>query len=170
MTGHITTNPYTDDDIRTINEALAARNIPTLTGYNGRTLREWVSDVSRAAYLAKLPVLDLTHSETDYSDTVILGDDEDDNGDDSEETVPQEYTAWAVTKIGHPGLRDYSPDCADCLNLANDAIATARVTGSVGSSYENGDHSISVSRVHQVITIRQGDNHRTVFTPNQIGG
>lgn len=63
---------------------------------------------------------------------------------------------WAVTEIAHPAVRDVRDDCEDCLALVDDAIATARATGSVGANVErhSGEelHSVSVRRAIAVIT------------------
>lgn len=62
-------------------------------------------------------------------------------------------THYAVTDIAHPALRDVRDACQDCLDLAHDAAVTARVTGSVGSTYASGTHSATVKRAITVFTL-----------------
>lgn len=63
-------------------------------------------------------------------------------------------TTWAVTEIAHPGLRDVSEDCKECLAYADTAIVHAQVTGSTGCTYGEGNnagHSCTVARALAVI-------------------
>lgn len=61
-------------------------------------------------------------------------------------------SVWAVTEIAHPALRGVSEDCEKCLSLTQSAVTHARVTGSVGATYEVVDttdgetHSVTVTR------------------------
>lgn len=73
-------------------------------------------------------------------------------------------TEWAVTRIAHPALRDVCGNCRVCLDLADEAITMALLTGAVGATVElvigatvehvNGDdrHSCTVARAIDVIT------------------
>lgn len=65
-------------------------------------------------------------------------------------------TEWAVTRIAHPALRDVCGNCRVCLDLADEAITMALVTGSVGATYEHvtgtDRHSCTVTRAIDVIT------------------
>lgn len=66
-------------------------------------------------------------------------------------------TTWAVTTIAHPGTRDVSDDCEECLTLAEDAVTTARLTGSRGATQakaqaDGTEHSATVVRAMKVIT------------------
>lgn len=60
---------------------------------------------------------------------------------------------FGVTTIAHPALRDVREDCADCLALVESAAVHARVTGSVGATYEDGGHSATVARLITVIDL-----------------
>lgn len=62
-------------------------------------------------------------------------------------------TVWAVTEIAHPGLRDVSEDCVECLVLAEPAITQAVMTGSKGCTYGEGSdgHKVTVVRSLQVV-------------------
>lgn len=59
-------------------------------------------------------------------------------------------TTWAVTKLAHPAVRDFRPECADCIALTETAITHAAVTGSVGATCSEGEHSVTVARAHAV--------------------
>lgn len=60
---------------------------------------------------------------------------------------------FAVTAIAHPALRDVRDDCTDCLALAEPAAAHARVLGSRGATYGDGDHSATVTRAITTVTL-----------------
>lgn len=70
-------------------------------------------------------------------------------------------TLWAVTALAHPALREVREDCPVCLALADEAIALARVTGSVGATVrhvalartnDETVHSVTVARAVDVLT------------------
>lgn len=61
-------------------------------------------------------------------------------------------TTWALTEIAHPEVRDFRPACQGCLRLAQSAITTAWVTGSVGATHIEGEHSAKVARVTALYT------------------
>lgn len=48
---------------------------------------------------------------------------------------------WAVEDATHD-----LADCARCLTLLDYAIATAAATGSVGASYRDSEHGVTVGR------------------------
>lgn len=69
---------------------------------------------------------------------------------------------FAITEIAHPGLRGVRADCPKCLRLAPDAVSAARVTGSIGGTYQWAEftgpepsdrttHSATVRRIIAVV-------------------
>lgn len=66
------------------------------------------------------------------------------------------FLTWAVTDLAHRPLIGQKP-CPDCLALTDEAITTARVTGSVGARFERGgvggSHAVTVSRVYGTVTL-----------------
>ena len=65
---------------------------------------------------------------------------------------------WAVLQLAHPGVRDYKPDCEECLAQVQSAIIQARATGSRGATFvtrgPGGKHSATVARVnHGIVTL-----------------
>lgn len=68
-------------------------------------------------------------------------------------TITRPDLTWAVTKLEHPALRDVSDVCDRCLAHVDSAIAHARVTGSVGATYGDGTHSVTVARVHALVEL-----------------
>lgn len=53
---------------------------------------------------------------------------------------------WAVTAVAHPALRDVRGNCDACLALTEAAISHAAATGSVGATYAEREHSVTVAR------------------------
>lgn len=60
---------------------------------------------------------------------------------------------FGITAIAHPALRDVREACEDCLTLGHDAAVMARATGSVGATYGQGDHSATVARILDTVTL-----------------
>lgn len=55
---------------------------------------------------------------------------------------------WAVTEIAHPGLRDSTEDCIECIALAPHAVRIAKPMGSATSNFSNepDGHAVTVTR------------------------
>jgi hypothetical protein len=73
-------------------------------------------------------------------------------------TTAAPASTWTVTAIAHPELRDVCEACEDCLALAHDAAAHARVTGSTGATFSLADsfgavHSATVARTIATLTL-----------------